>query len=306
MSRSEPEELLWELSRLDQEDGSEPAGTVGESPGGPAIEMADAVLTAYRDGALSAPEQRRVEEHLGRSIAARERLAELAGVAPPAMAESARAKFLVALGASARRRAVPFFPIPARSPWLLAVAAVLVALVGTVFVMAPRGPIELPPLPSFDASIRGLAEVRDGGGTPASGSRFTTAEADTAVTVGVVVRPPRTGLTVGLYTLRPDPVSERDKMVRLPFEPTWETRSTAVFRAPASALVGRAPGMYRLFAVIAREGGLPPDRILAPGEGPEVAFAGRDLKVEPLRLEIVQGADPGQSRASPNREANTP
>lgn len=306
MSRSEPEELLWELSGLDQEDGLESTPAVGESPDAPANEIPDAVLTAYRASTLSAQEERRVEVRLGRSPVVRERLAELAGMAPPVMSESARQRFLLALGASARRRAVPLLPIPAHPAWLLAVAAALVALVGTVFVMSPRGPVELPSLPSFDASIHGLAEVRDGGGTPASGSRFTTAEADTAVTVGVVVQPPRTGLTVGLYTLRPDPVSQRGKMVRLPFEPTWETRSTAVFRAPASALVGRAPGTYQLFAVIAREGGLPPDRILAPGEGPEVAFAGRDLKVEPLRLEIVHGADPGQSRASPNREANEP
>jgi len=314
MRRTEIEELLWELARLEDEGrGIGDAETVPEVP--------DAVLEAYRAGALSEKETDRVERFLIRSTAGRERLAELAGVSPPTMSDAARRRLLRhkalrhralrhralghrALGTQVRPAEVqPDRRRPASlSPsWLLAAAAaVVVVVVGAAwFLLVPGTPEELPPLPEIEASIQGLAGVR---GQALAGSDSTTAEADTAVTVGVVVHPPRAGLEVGLYVFRPD----RGAVVRLPLQAVWTDRRTAVFRAAARQLVGESPGTYTLFAVIGRADGLPPDRILRSGERPETAFAGHDVKVEPLHLEIVVGAALESGRGSPDRRGMEP
>lgn len=307
MRRIEIEELLWELARLEDEGrGIGDAETVPEVP--------DAVLEAYRAGALSEEETDRVERYLVRSTAGRERLAELAGVSPPAMSDAARRRFIRhralrhrALGhrvlgtqvrptevRPGRRRSTPVPP-----SWLLAAALALVVVGAAWFLLFPGTSEKLPPLPEIEASIQGLAEVR---GEALAGSDFTTAEADTAVTVGVVVHPPRAGLEVGLYVFRPD----RHAVVRLPLRAVWTDRRTAVFRAAARQLVGESPGTYTLFAVIGRADGLPPDRILRSGERPETAFAGQDVKVEPLHLEIVVGAALESGRGSPDRRGMEP
>ena len=293
MNRSETDELLWELARL--KEAGRPSGEDGETA---VSEVPDAVLEAYRAGALSREEAERLERHLSRSVADRERLAELGGVQAPTMSEAARRRFLRALErppekATDRRRAMPV------SPGRLLAAAVALFVVGAAtFLLFPGSPDDPLPLPEIEASIQGLVEVR---AEPSGRSDFATARADTAVTVGVVVDPPRAGLDVGLYVFRPD----RTAVVRLPQEPVWEDRRKAVFRAPARRLVGESPGTYQLFAVIGRADDLPPDRILRPGEGPEAAFAGYDVKVEPLRLELVHGAAL-QDRGSPDREAKEP
>lgn len=297
MIRSEIEDLLWELARL--EEGERRTEEDAQTP---ASEMPDAVLEAYRAGALSAEEMSRVDRYLSRSTAGRETLAKLAGVSPPPMSDAARRRFLRTLARPARTQPVPRHWMPASPNRLLAAAAVLLVVgAGAAWLLLfPGAPEELPPLPEIQASIRGLAEVR--GQPRVSGSDFTTAEADTAVTVGVALDPPRAGLEVGLYLFRAD----RGAVVRLPLQADWEDRRTAVFRAPARQLVGDSVGTYELFAVIGRADGLPPDRIVRPGEGPEVAFAGYDVKVEPLRLELVHGAAAAMERGSPDREATDP
>lgn len=308
MRRTEIEELLWELARLEDEGrGTGQAETV-------APEVPDAVLEAYRTGALSKEETDRVDRFLIRSTAGRQRLAELAGVSPPAMTDAARHRFLrhrdfghralghKALGAQARpaevqpdrRRSASLSP-----SWVLAAAAAVLVVGAAWFLLGPGSSEDLPPLPEIEVSIRGLAEVR---GQALAGADSTTAEADTAVTVGVVLNPPRAGLEVGLYVFRP----ERGAVVRLPLQAVWTDRRTAVFRAAARQLVGESPGTYQLFAVIGRADGLPPDRILRSGERPETAFAGHDVKVEPLHLEIVVGAALETGRGSPDRRGKQP
>jgi len=288
MTRPDTEELLWELSRL-AEDEHAPTPS-------------DEALEAYRSGALSEEEAARVEDLLGRDAAARKRLAELAGLSPPPLPESARRKFLQAvpsrdLERSSGTRRRPLRPAVLSRQWLTAAAVVLVTLVGAFYLLQPEDPSERSQLPAVEASIQGLAEVRQGR-VPAAGSDFTTAEPDTAVTVGLTVDPPRAGLEVGLYAHRP----QRGVVERLPLEAIWESRSTAVFRAPARALVGERTGSYRLFVVVARQGHLPSGRPLEAGEAPDAALAGRDLRVEPLRLDIVHGAVPDLSAGSPEEE----
>jgi|GEM_PF-2325726 len=293
-----PEDLLWELARLEeaQEDSAEPS----RSPDLQDSFVPEAVLEAYRQGALSAEEELRVERSLAQSPAARERLALLAGVRPTPLSAAARRRFLRAAKSSGRALPKPAAPLR-EATWWLAAAAVLVILAGGAWLWR-TGPVTETTLPGIDASIQGLALVRNGEAAPAAGRDFTTAEPDTAVTVGVDVHPPRAGLSAGLYVFWP----ERRAVVRLPLEATWENRGQARFRALARSMVGDEPGTYRLFAVVARAGALPPDRILALGEDPEVAFAGRDLKVEPLRLEIVHGAAPELSEDSPPWEERRP
>lgn len=295
MTRPDTKELLWELSRL--------------AEGEPTTTPSDEVLEAYRSGALSQEQAAQVEVLLGRDAAARKRLAELAGLSPPPLPKSARRKFLQAVPvrdrerpSGARLRRVPRHPVVLPRHWLTAAAVVLVTLVGAFFLLQPEGPSKRSQLPAVEASIQGLAEVRQGPRVPAAGSDFTTAEPDTAVTVGVVVDPPRAGLEVGLYAHRP----QRNVVERLPLEATWESRSTAVFRAPARVLVGERPGSYRLFVVVTGRGRLPAGRPLETGEAPDAAFAGRALRVEPLRLDIVHGAVPDLSTGSPEQEATPP
>jgi hypothetical protein len=295
MNQSALDDLLWELARLEEDgpvDGDDVEATFSEFP--------DAVLEAYRAGALSQEEMRRLEGLLGRSAAGRERLAGIAGVPPPAMSDAARRRFLRTLARPVKVRAERQHPVPLSPSWLLAAAMALVVLGGAWFLLVPGGVEDLSPLPAIQTSIRGLAEVR--GDLTATGSDFTRAEPDTAVTVGVVVDPPRAGLAAGLYVFQP----EASAVVRLPLQPTWEDRRTAVFRAPARDFVGESPGTYKLFAVIGRADGLPPNRILRSGERPEATFAGQDLKVELLRLEIVHGVVPPTGRGDPDREAKGP
>lgn len=288
MSRIEIEDLLWELSRLDEADHK-------AKPLDGAI--LDSLLAAYRDGRLSADQARQVEDLLGCNLEARRRLESLSGTAPPQISARARQRFL----RSAPPRLGPVVGAPARGlgglpRWMLAAAAILLTFTGGLYFVL-RGPSVAPaPLPDIEVRIEGLADIR--GEDHARSSTSTTAEPDTAVTVGVIVDPPRAGLVVGLYSYRP----QTNTVVRLPLQPTWETRSRALFRAPAESLVGKRPGTYQLFAVIGREGSMPPSRILGSGEGPEAAFHGLDLKVEPLQLEIIQTAAPNLARDSGDQE----
>lgn len=304
-----PEDLLWELTHLQeaQPQEAQPQEAQEASNGCEATEempdLPNSVLKAYRLGRLTDEEARRVEWCLARSAESRERLTTLAGIEAAPLSETARRRFLAAVASSRKPTLEPATPArPTSTPWVsgwwLAAAAAVVILAGGLW-LGRSGPSETGwTLPGIDASIHGLAVVRNGNGESSDDRRFTTAEPDTAVTVGIDVHPPRAGLAAGLYVYQ----SERRTVVRLPLEATWESRGEARFRASAQSLVGSDPGTYQLFAVIARAGSLPPDRILAAGEEPAAAFLGRDVKVEPVRLQIVEETSSSHSEEASNVE----
>jgi hypothetical protein len=228
MNPTEPEDLLWEISRRD-----EPA----EGPPPP-----DEALQAYREGRLPEEEALRMEALLAASPAARARLAELAGVAAPAPP------------AAVRSRVLARFPgRPSRSPvrrWLpaAALAASLVLAIGYSVWNTPSLPAGL----SYEVTAAGIARDRSAGKTAEA------LEAFPGTRVRLVVEPRGEALAdVGFGVYR-----ERGRRLErlatsgggLSLE---VRRGAAVLTAPASALVGDRPGTYDLYLVVARPGDLP-------------------------------------------------
>ena len=121
----EPDDLLWELPRAEEQD-DRPAPV-------------DAELRAYRAGALPSGEVTRLEWELSGSRAGRVRLAELAGIT---------------LARTERRRSL----LERWAPAGLALAALLA--VALLLVLNRRDPA----LPAFQVQVEGLAGERGGAG----------------------------------------------------------------------------------------------------------------------------------------------
>jgi hypothetical protein len=281
-----------------------------EGSSDPAV-PADALLAAYRAGRLPEEETRRLEALLGRSVAARARLAQLAGVAPAPPATDTRRRTLEALGRPPRRRSSGRLAAwsAAWSPaWRWAAAAVLAVGVGALLTWSPGAPRPRPatPLPELHASIHGRAEVRS---APADNTgRGAVASPDTRVVITAVLDPPRAGLEVALYALHGD----GETFERLPAVPRWESRSEATFHAAAAQLVGPEPGVHVLFVVAGGEGSLPARAAARPGAETPAAEAlaaalggGLEARVEPLTLEIAP-EPPFGSPPEPSSEPAVP
>ena len=123
MTERRPDELLWELPKVEIDDGPAPP---------------DDRLHVYRQGGLDLAEQARLEWDLAGSRRGRARLAELAGID------------------LATR---PAIPIPTRRPWRIAAAA-LAAAASIVLAVWIALPPDAPPLPAFDVRVQGLAADR--------------------------------------------------------------------------------------------------------------------------------------------------
>ncbi len=237
MRPSDPEELLWELSLADGDDD-------GEVP-------PDELLTAYRAGGLPADEAQRIELQLAHSSAARERLRELAGIAPPAPLASLRSRWL---GPAKPARTVG---------WLAAAALLAVALGLGWYLTGSSAPADLPATLTFDVSLELLAEVRGGSDTGDTGTAF----ADTPVRI--VVEPEDVAvaeLEFGLYRRRGAVVERLTDGIDVELR-----RGTAVFTATAGRLASAEsspsrPGPQELLIAIARTGRLPPSLTLGAGE----------------------------------------
>lgn len=233
MHEIDPEELLWELSSAEGDDD-------GEVP-------SDGLLRAYRAGELETEETRRVETLLARSSAARERLRELAGIAPPAP--------------PARRRQT----VPRSGPtvWMagwLAAAAALVAVVAGLWYLGGAKPGDLPTGLDFNVTLELLADVR--AGVEPEVTDAGSAYADTPVRI--VVEPEETavqGLEFGLYRRRGEAVERLTAGIDLDLG-----RGTAVFEAPAARLAAGGAGPQELLIAVARAGRLPESLTLTPGE----------------------------------------
>ncbi|MEO1087979.1 MAG: hypothetical protein AAFY88_27410, partial [Acidobacteriota bacterium] len=183
----------------------------------------DAALEAYRHGELEGAELEDVERRLARSPSSRHRLIELGGGKLPSPSPFLRARVLRAFG-SRRRRGVGT---------ALGIAAVV--LVGVIGLLLPGAGGELPPDLTYAVDARGLAEVRS---DEAAGGAVIEAYAETPVELEVA----------------PENVADADvefSIYRLDGT-TWVrvagggdatvSRGAAVFRLPASRLVGAVPG----------------------------------------------------------------
>lgn len=221
------EKLAWELPRVDADVGREVPD--------------DDRLRAYREGALSELEARRLEWILSRNAAARTRLTELAGVKLAAPPRRVRRRVL---GGPASR-------------WAQLAAAVVAAAAltwGGMHWFEWRGatPASFAPLPAdleYDVRVEGLATDR---------SHADELFAHPATPVRIVVEPRQdafAGLEFGVYRL------EGSTLVRLVTGDSLTVtagRGAATLSAPAARLVGPRPGRRDFFVVIARAGALPP------------------------------------------------
>lgn len=268
MEPHDPEDLLWELSRL------------AEAPRDPAGMPPDDLLRAFREGRLSEAETERVAALLARSPAARSRLRELAGLAaagaPPA---GLRERILAGFGTREVR------PRPRRlSRWLPAVAALAAGLLIAVWTL--RSPAGLPSRLAYDVTVRGLASERSTGPReePAAGIR---AYPDTPVRLEVSPRgAAEAEVDFGLYRVLE---GRLERIVPGPALGVESERGAVRFRGLARDLVGSRPGARVLYLVAAREGDLPEGRLLEPEEDPRRVLAGEGGRrlVYPQTLRIL-------------------
>lgn len=258
MNPTEPDDLLWEISRRD-----EPAG--GPPP-------PDEVLAAYREERLSEEETERIEALLAASPAARARLAELAGVAAPAPPAAVRARVLAR------------FPgRPAKNParrWLpaAALAASLILAIGYSVLNTPSLPTGL----AYEVTAGGIARDR----STERPTGIVEAFPDTRVRLAVEPRGDALAdVAFGIYLERGDRLERLATGGRIALE---TRRGAAVLTAPASALVGERPGTYGLYLVVARPGDLPDGYDLKPGVDREAILedGGRRLAY-PVRLTLL-------------------
>lgn len=258
MTPTEPDDLLWEISRRD-----EPAG----SPPPP-----DEALAAYREGRVTDEEGERIEAQLADSPAARTRLAELAGVTAPAPPPAVRERVLARFPGRAPRH-------PVRR-WLAAaaLAASLLLAVGYSVLHRPGLPAGL----EYQVTASGIARERSAG--PAAGP----VEAYPETRVRLVIEPQGEALAevdFGIYRER-GPSLER----LTPGGPlTLEIRrGAAVLTGPASSLVGDRPGTYDLYLVVARPGDLPAEHGLEPGADREAVLEdGGRRRAYSVRLHLL-------------------
>jgi len=247
-TKNDPEELLWELSRLNEE------GEAGPSVSGEELE-------AWRAGRLSEADAERVEARLAADPAARTRLAELAEIRPPAPPAAVRDRVLARFaGEAPRRRVLRWLPAAA-------LAAALLAAIGISLV----GPSRLPGGLEYDVTAQGLARER-------SADRPGAFEAYPETRVRIAVEPrgeAEAGVEIGLYR------EKDDRLERVPVRVEMD-RGAAVLTGTASALVGTAPGPHDLWIVVARPGDLP-----SAGDPRKLLEDQERWRAYPLRLTLL-------------------
>ncbi len=254
MQPEDRESLFWSLSEI------------GDRATRSGAAVGDEVLAAYRRGELPEAEARRVEAILVGNPAARRRLAALVGHSPAAAPGSLRRRLVEGQGGTGRRSRVRRPERPGRPWWLgLAAAAVLVLAVGTLTLRPGAAP------PAYEVGITALSERRGPESETGTGETAAEARVETLVEItATVAEQAEAGVEVGLYRAaagRLERIPEGDRLVRR------TRRGVVQLAAPAADLVGRVPGDYEIFVVVAWEGKLPPPVALAPGEDPSAALA---------------------------------
>lgn len=270
MAPKDPEDLLWELSRLGEVDTEEP--------------LDDEALRAWREGRMSEEEAAALEKRLADSPASRARLRELAGLAGGGLSPELRERVLARFGERERQNVVDFQrpeprkPLRWRSRWLPAAALAASVLVA---VLVFRTPDPLPPGLAYDLTAQGLALERSG--APGAPSGTVEAYPDTSVRLDVTPQGAAEGdVEVGLYRRRGGRLERLEPGAEISVE-----RARGAFRVQgrAGALVGGEPGLRELFIVVARTGDLPDG--LEPGDGPRHEPAGerrRLIYIQPIRI----------------------
>jgi hypothetical protein len=250
MTGRDHDDRLWDLPRVEtQDDGLAPP---------------DAVLAAYRSGALPPGETTRIEWRLAGSRRGRARLAELAGIKleVPAARRLRRTRLAAALLAAAAS---------------IGIAALLIVGRGRPEVPATR------PIPEFELRVEGLASAR---GVPGE------ARAYASQRVRVLVEPRGdavSGLTFAAYRLDANGLTrlEEPREIGVVVE-----RGSATLTAEAGRLVGPAAGTRSFFVVAARAA--PPGRLAAPGAAAEAALSeatgGRVYQVSLTIVDSTEGA----------------
>jgi hypothetical protein len=282
---TDSETLLRELAQLEES--------------GEGVPPATGRLASYRAGTLPAEEAERLEELLAGDVAARERLAALAGVMLPRPPDRVRAEVLASAGrelSKGRSRGRG----PGRG-WVWAAAAGLVLAAAALVFYLRRPPSGGWPagraLPVYEVAVTGLAGVRSLPGAEATPQDHAEALPETRVSITVAPADRAVaGVDFGLYRLAGDRLERISAGVEGAAGAPGATgpaihqvsgRGAASFDALAADLVGRSPGAHALFLVVAPRGELPPGRQLAPGEDPAraLAAAGRH-RVYPLRITL--------------------
>lgn len=270
-----PEELIRQMAEIEEAEGSYPDE-----------ETTDAMLESYRSQAMDEFEAERFERRLAESPRLRERLSVLARVelaTPSAAVRSA------ALAAAPRSRVVRFERKPsARSrrlsrPWLATAAAIAATI--TVLVVGPWSPLrrgaDKTPLPSYEATISGLAEVRS---ETEQAVAVATAYATTPIEISAApLDESRSGVEIGLYR------REGMQAIRVDSEPgvsIESLRGAVVFRSSADALTAsQEAGTWDLYVVAAHSGDLPTSLKAPSGKSPfEALSASGRRRVEALQL----------------------
>lgn len=301
----DPVDLLWELSQIDSSDLDAQAD--GDR-------LSGEVLEAWRAGRLGAAEAARVEGVLAHDAAAREQLYRLGSVEQPSPPAGLRSRVMASVaaddqppsssrGPSLRGFISQFAALAAAS--LLALGAYVLSQGGGLIsgdgLESPiASSVQLPADMEFDVGLEMLAETRSGDSESNSGDAYARTR------VRIVIEPQeqaQAGLEFGLYRERGE-VLERllpGEEIRL------ETgRGTAVFEAPASALVGPEPGARDLLVAVAAVGNLPTALRLPAGEKAVTALvtrAGAKVYRRTIRVleepESMESVPMGSSPATP-------
>lgn len=267
-----PEELLWELSKLEEE-GDEPI-------------PADSTLQDFQEGRLAPRQAAQVERLLARSRQARMRLAVLAGLRPEAPSQELRSRVLASL--PARRLS--------RLSWqraaMAAAAMAVVALMAQLFWV--NGPSPSPDfLPDYEIRVFGAAEVR--GSEPALSQQGAPQQyrvgPETRVRIELSARTSSSEVAdYGLYRLDGAHLERLSQGLTLKI-----FRAAASFEALGSDLAPQ-PGRWQLFALVAAQGSLPQSLSLQSGQSPEAKLREASKgQVFPLLLELLsEGGEENQ------------
>ena len=172
-------------------------------------------------------------------------------------------------------------PLQRRATAALAAMAATIA----ILVMGPWSPLRrganTTPLPTYEATISGLAEVRSG---TEQAVAMATAYATTPIEISAApLDESRSGVEIGLYR------RQGNRAIRVDSEPgisIESLRGAVVFRSSADALTAsQEAGTWDLYVVAAHSGDLPQSLSAASGQSPlEALSASGRRRVEALQL----------------------
>lgn len=286
--KPEPEELIRQLAEV-EEDEATPTSEV------PTVGQIEAYRTAAKNDEHDEHDENdeaveRLERQLAASPTKRELLSASAAIELPRPSDKVRA---ATLAAAPRPRAVRGNEAPSLQPprlkrsrrtrrWVLWVGAAAAAAILAFGIRPLRvGTGGADTLPSYEATISGLAEVRSGAGPEAS---VATAYPSTPIEISAApLDEGRSGVDIGLYR------REGDSAVRVDTAPGVSieaSRGAVVFRSSADALTASSEaGTWDLYVVAARAGDLPTSLAVPSGQSPfEALSASGRRRVEALQL----------------------